>query len=141
MAELDPEDARTATILLVEDQAPVRQFVRKALEYGGYEVVEAHNGFEALAVLSRNPAAIDLILADVVMPGMSGRLLADTLANKYQAVKLLFMSGNAELVRVLNGGTMEGATLQKPFTSFMLLERVRQALESRAAFTVPATCP
>jgi two-component system, cell cycle sensor histidine kinase and response regulator CckA len=93
-------------------------------------VVEANSGYQALAVLSRNAAAIDLILTDVVMPGMSGRLMADTLANKYPSVKVIFMSGNEELVRVLNGGSMEGATLQKPFTSFMLLERVRQALES-----------
>ena len=117
-------------MLLVEDQATVRQFVRRALEYGGYDVLEANSGFEALSILSRDPSAIDLILADVVMPGMSGRLMADTLANRYDSVKVVFMSGNAELVRVLNGGTMEGATLLKPFTSWMLLERVRQALET-----------
>lgn len=130
MAEPQVQDAQPVTVLLVDDQLIVRQFVRKALEYGGYDVLEANSGYEALSVLSRNPAAIDLILTDVVMPGMSGRLMADTLANKYPAVKVIFMSGNEELVRVLNGGSMEGETLQKPFTSFMLLERVRQALEA-----------
>jgi CheY-like chemotaxis protein len=130
MADPHTDDALAATVLLVEDQAPVREFVRRALEYGGYEVVEANNGYEALAIVSRDPAAIDLILADVVMPGMSGRLLADTLANRHPGVKVLFMSGNDELVRVLNGGSMEGSTLQKPFTSWMLLERVQQALGS-----------
>jgi two-component system, cell cycle sensor histidine kinase and response regulator CckA len=130
MAEPHPHDAHTPTVLLVDDEAVVRQFVRKALEYGGYEVVEANSGYEALSVLSRSAASIDLILTDVVMPVMSGRLMADTLANKYSNVKVIFMSGNAELVRVLNGGSMEGATLQKPFTSWMLLDRVREALES-----------
>jgi two-component system, cell cycle sensor histidine kinase and response regulator CckA len=130
MTEPQVQDAHPTTVLVVEDQLVVRQFVRKALEYGGYEVLEANSGYEALSVLSRNATTVDLILTDVVMPGMSGRLMADTLANKYPMVKVLFMSGNAELVRVLNGGSMEGPTLQKPFTSFMLLERVREALES-----------
>ncbi len=139
--DLHPEHGGPATVLLVEDQAPVRQFVRKALEYGGYDVIEANGGYDALATLSKNPSAIDLILTDVVMPGMSGRLMGDTLAIKYPTVKVLFMSGNQELVRVLNGGSMEGPTLLKPFTSMMLLERVRQALESCTAFGVPATGP
>jgi DNA-binding response OmpR family regulator len=119
-----------ATVLLVEDEAAVREFVRKTLEYGGYKVLEAKDGYEALAVIARNPTGINLVLTDVVMPGMSGWLMADTLATKYQTMRVLFMSGNSELVRVFNGGTMEGATLHKPFTPATLLERVRQALDS-----------
>jgi len=132
--ELQP--ASPATVLLVEDEVPVRQFVRRALELGGYRVVEAASGQDALWILSKYPDSVDLILTDVVMPGMSGRLMADTLANRQSTVKMIFMSGNAELVRVLNGGVMEGDTLLKPFTSCMLLERVRQALE--AAEPAPA---
>ena len=121
-----------ATVLLVEDETSVREFMRKALELGGHEVLEATNGFEALSVISRKGAhAIDLVLTDVVMPGMSGRLMADTIASKYQELKVLFMSGNSELVRVYNGGQMEGATLHKPFTPATLLERVRQVLDSK----------
>jgi two-component system, cell cycle sensor histidine kinase and response regulator CckA len=130
MAEPLVQNAQPTRVLVVEDQLVVRQFVKKALEYGGYDVLEANSGYEALSVLSRNAADIDLILADVVMPGMSGRLMADTVAYKYPTMKVMFMSGNEELVRVLNGGSIEGPTLQKPFTSFMLLERVREALES-----------
>jgi DNA-binding response OmpR family regulator len=123
-----------ATVLLVEDEASVREFMKKALELGGHEVLEASNGFEALSVISRKgPEAIDLVLTDVVMPGMSGWLMADTIASKYQAVKVLFMSGNSELVRVFNGGQMEGATLHKPFSPATLLERVRQVLQSQKA--------
>jgi len=129
LAEPPAQPTSSATVLLVEDETAVRQFVRRALEYGGYQVIEAASGQDALWLLSKYPDAIDLILTDVVMPGMSGRLMADTLANRESTVKMIFMSGNAELVRVLNGGSMEGETLLKPFTSFMLLERVRRALE------------
>ena len=131
----DPATApRTqATILLVEDEVSVREFVKKALEVGGYRVLEATNGFEALSVISRKGTeSIDLVLTDVVMPGMSGWLLADTIASKYQALKVLFMSGNSELVRVFNGGQMEGTTLHKPFSPATLLERVRQQQIGRA---------
>jgi DNA-binding response OmpR family regulator len=133
------DDSATAprtqtTILLVEDEASVREFMKKALEVGGHQVLEASNGFEALSVISRKgPESIDLVLTDVVMPGMSGWLLADTIASKYQMLKVLFMSGNSELVRVFNGGQMEGATLHKPFSPATLLERVRQVLESKKA--------
>jgi two-component system cell cycle sensor histidine kinase/response regulator CckA len=140
MAQPHSEHSGPPTVLLVEDQASVRMFVRKALEYGGYEVLEANSGFEALAVLAKNPEAIDLVLTDIVMPGgMSGRLMADTVANRYPATKVVFMSGNAELVRVLNGGSTEGPTLEKPFTSFMLLERVRLALENPISAPMEAT--
>ncbi len=142
MAQPHSEHTGPQTVLVVDDQAPVRMFVRKALEYGGYEVIEANSGFEALAVLAKNSAAIDLVLTDIVMPGgMSGRLMADTVANRYPATKVVFMSGNEELVRVLNGGSQEGPTLQKPFTSFMLLERVRQALENPTSAPAAETGP
>ncbi len=129
-AETTEQATNGSVILLVEDETSVREFVRKALEYGGYQVIEAKDGFDALAVIAKNPSQIDLVLTDVVMPGMSGWLMADTLATKYQTMKVLFMSGNSELVRVFNGGTLEGATLHKPFTPQILLERVQQALES-----------
>jgi CheY-like chemotaxis protein len=131
--EAQPKDGAAprspGTVLLVDDEATVREFVRRTLEHVGYKVVEAQNPHEALHVLEGVAGHVDLVLTDVVMPGMSGRLMADRLANRYPRLRVLFMSGNAEIMQILSGAAgTESALLSKPFTPTALLQRVGQAL-------------
>jgi CheY-like chemotaxis protein len=122
------------TVLLVEDEAPVREFVRRTLEHAGYKVLEAGNPNEALQTLERIAGRVDLVLTDVVMPGMSGRMMAERLNSRYPRLRILFMSGNAEIVDLLTRARdVGGVMLSKPFTPTLLIERVSEALQSRAA--------
>jgi PAS domain S-box-containing protein len=120
----------TETILLVEDEPEVRKLAREMLTRLGYQVFEAADGVEALAIWERHAAAIDLVLTDVIMPGMGGRELADALRKRSPAVRVLFMSGYTEDVIAQHGVTRAGLDLvQKPFTREQLGVRVRQALD------------
>jgi len=122
------------TVLLVEDEAPVREFVRRTLELAGYTVIEAQNPNEALKTLELRAGRVDLVLTDVVMPGMSGRMMAERLMTRYPRLRILFMSGNAEIVDLLHRARdVRGVMLSKPFTPAVLIERVTQALHPRAA--------
>ena len=122
------------TVLLVEDEAPVREFVRRTLEFAGYKVIEAQNPNEALKTLELIAGRVDLVLTDVVMPGMSGRMMAERLMSRYPRLRILFMSGNAESVDLLTRARdVRGVMLSKPFTPTALIERVTQALQPRAA--------
>ena len=122
------------TVLLVEDEAPVREFVRRTLEHAGYKVIEAKNPNEALQTLELIAGRVDLVLTDVVMPGMSGRMMAERLMSRYPRMRILFMSGNAESVDLLHRARdVRGVMLSKPFTPAVLIERVSQAIEPRAA--------
>jgi DNA-binding response OmpR family regulator len=136
-AEAEP-DAPTAaapargheTILLVEDQAEVRAVSRAALTRHGYRVLEASYGEEALAIALRDDAAIDLMLTDVVMPGMSGRELATRVLAHRPGLRVLFASGYAEDVIAHHGVLESGvAFIQKPFAADGLLRRVRALLD------------
>lgn len=117
----------------MEDEGPVREFVHRTLALAGYKVIEASNPHEALQVLERLGGVVDLVLTDVVMPGMSGRLMADRLASRYPRLKILFMSGNEEIVQLVNRSKdVSGPMLSKPFTPTALIERVNQALKPAA---------
>ena len=120
------------TILLVEDEAAVRDLARDVLQANGYTVLEARHGSEALRICERHSGPIHLMLTDVVMPGMSGRQLADRVAPLQPNMTMLYMSGytsNAIVHRgVLDAGT---AFLQKPFTPDALARRVREVLNAR----------
>jgi signal transduction histidine kinase/CheY-like chemotaxis protein len=119
------------TILLVEDEAPVRAFVRETLKRNGYRVLEARNGSEAIEIERCFRDKIDLMLTDVVMPQMSGRELADVLASKRPDMKVLYMSGYAEESVVHHGVLDDGITfLQKPCSVDTLLTKVRSVLVS-----------
>ena len=120
-------------MLLVEDEGPVREFVRRTLSLAGYKVIEATNPNEALQLLERVSGVVDLVLTDVVMPGMSGRLMADRLASRYPRLKILFMSGNEEIIQLVNRThNLNGPMLSKPFTPTALIERVNQVLKRAA---------
>ena len=119
------------TVLIVEDQLPVRMIAGTVLSRHGYSVVEAASCEEALDWVSAHPGRVDLLLTDVVMPQMSGRTLAQKLAEAGESVRVLYMSGYTDDVIVRHGVLDAGvAFLQKPFTPNGLLGKVRGVLDS-----------
>jgi len=119
------------TILLVEDDDQVRRYVHKTLEKYGYKILEAANAEDAISVVEKHMGEkIDLLLTDVVMPGMNGRDCAECLVSFFPEMKVLYMSGHAE-GSIVHQGILEPGTvfLQKPFTPEALILKVRQMLE------------
>jgi len=117
------------TILLVEDEESVRQLVRDTLSAKGYQVLEAENGEAGIATAARHRGSIDLVITDVVMPGMGGREMVRQLAESRPGTKVLYLSGYTEDA-ILNDGSVEQGTafLQKPFTLRSLSRNVREVL-------------
>ena len=117
------------TILLVEDEAAVRGLAAKVLSSYGYRVLEGSHGDEALLLAERHPEPIDLLLTDVIMPGMTGRELAERMKPSRPQMKVLYMSGysgNAIARRgILDPGV---AYIPKPFTESALASKVREVL-------------
>ena len=122
------------TILLVEDEEDLRALARQVLQSKGYTVLEAGNGEEALRITEKNVTTLDLLLTDVVMPHMGGRVLAEAVTSRYPSVDVLYMSGYTDDA-VLRHGVMqsENALIQKPFTMDALLYKVREALDKNKA--------
>jgi CheY-like chemotaxis protein len=122
------------TILIVEDEATIRGNVRECLQQLGYHVVEAENGEAALQVCEQLQGKIDLVLSDLVMPGMGGYELAGQLAQHHPEVRMLFMSGYTEDSAARRDILLQGsAFLQKPFSVADLSTAVHQALAIRPA--------
>ncbi|MCB0210855.1 MAG: PAS domain S-box protein [Anaerolineae bacterium] len=132
MFEMDVAELSTGseTILLVEDDDGVRGLVSRILEMQGYTVLAAVNGEKALQLATQHNEAIDLLLTDVVMPGLHGRALAEQLSQHHSHLKVLYMSGysDEEIAHhgVLNPGV---AFLQKPFKFSALTQKLRQVLD------------
>jgi PAS domain S-box-containing protein len=122
----------TETILVVEDDDAVRKIVRTTLESAGYKVVEARDGVEAIDSVRTQDARVDLVLTDIVMPGMSGREMADRLRQSSPGLPVVFMSGYTDDA-VAAEGKPDTAFLQKPFTPLVLATAVRQALDAKEA--------
>jgi PAS domain S-box-containing protein len=118
-------------ILLVEDEPKLREIIRRVLVDNGYAVVEAPNGLEALSIARQRDKPFDLVLSDVVMPGLSGGALLRELDLMGYTGKVMLMSGyaedNAQLRDALRGGT---TLLQKPFTPDQLTRQVRAVLDA-----------
>ena len=123
----------TETILAVEDEIEVRKLVAQVLLSQGYTVMEASNGKDALNVAQENTGRkIDLLLTDVVMPGMSGRELAEALGLRHPKMKVLYMSGYTDNAIVHHGVLEEGVNyIQKPFTLDTLARKVREVLDRK----------
>ena len=119
------------TILVVEDEEAVRSLVQRVLESNGYAVLTASNAEEAAQMCDRQERTINLLLTDVVMPGMSGRKLARHLGFSRQGMKVLYMSGYSDNAIVHQGVLDPGtAFLQKPFTPDSILRKVREVLDT-----------
>ncbi len=117
-------------ILVVEDDDQVRTVVSKGLPRLGYEVLVVRNAEEALALVDKHPGRIDLLLTDVVMPGLSGPQLADRLTARRPETRVVFMSGYPEAQDPALGFSLNGRSyLQKPFALAELAEKIRQSLD------------
>jgi CheY-like chemotaxis protein len=117
--------AAAARVLVVEDQEPVRRQACRILSAHGYEVTEAPGGEEALAAWQE----VDLLVTDVVMPGMTGQQLAQLAVDRNPDLRVVYMSGHTEDVLVRNGARARNlAFVQKPFTRATLLRAVEDAL-------------
>jgi two-component system, cell cycle sensor histidine kinase and response regulator CckA len=128
------------TILLVEDEAAVRDLARQILQGCGYEVLAAANGPDALLVAQTHSGALDLLVTDVVMPQMGGREVADRLTRMRPGLRVLYMSGYTD-DSIMRHGILEHevAFLSKPFSAVALAEKVRGVLDQhsqRAAHAV-----
>jgi PAS domain S-box-containing protein len=119
------------TILLVEDEAPLRKVVHQILTRQGYLVLASSGGEEALRLARSHPGAIDLIATDVIMPGLGGRELVERLLALHPEASVLFMSGYTDDA-VVHHGILERGTafLQKPFSAAVLARKVREVLDS-----------
>jgi two-component system cell cycle sensor histidine kinase/response regulator CckA len=121
----------TETVLLVEDEESVRELVQEALEARGFKLLVATHGDQALQIAARG-LKIDLMITDVVMPGMSGRDLARRLAEIRPHMKVLYLSGYTEDA-IVHQGVLDAGTLflQKPFTLDALALKVREVLDAK----------
>ena len=127
----DPTVRPGGQILLVEDDPHVRSTVKRALQHGGYEVLAASSGEEALELLGLTSVEPRLLVTDVIMQGMNGRQVADAVRRARPGIPVLFMSGYAGDILARHGTAEPGLHLiEKPFTTEALLERVRGLLES-----------
>jgi hypothetical protein len=120
----------SATVLVAEDEEGVRDLVRVALSGLGYRVLEAADGETALQRAAAHAGPIDVLVTDIVMPGMSGRELAERLLALHPTLRIIYMSG------YVNGGMIAGQDargcgvfLQKPFTREVLAQAVREVIE------------
>ena len=122
----------TETILLVEDEDSLRNLAQGCLQSRGYNILSAPNGEDALKVAEQCPGIIHLLLTDVIMPGLSGRELADELKHSRPDVKVLYMSGYTHDLVTQEGILETGSELlQKPFSINALMNRVRDILDGR----------
>ena len=129
--ERDGEVGRgSETILLVEDSGPLRKLTQSFLESHGFSVLVAQNGEEAIQVAGGHSGKIHLLLTDVVMPGINGRVLANRLLAKQRDMKVLFISGYTDSFVAVHGVLERGMTLlNKPFTEEELVQKVREVLD------------
>ncbi len=131
-AERRAPSSASETILLAEDEDSVRRLARRVLEGQGYTVIEAINGEDALRLAADYAGVIDLLLSDVVMPELGGRLLAERLVAQRPDIEVLFMSGYTD-DEILRRGLLERGQrlLQKPFTGSALAHEVRTVLDAK----------
>ena len=120
----------TESILLAEDSESLKKLAQTNLESVGFRVLSASSGEEALEIATRHGSTFDLLLTDVVMPGMNGRVLAEQLLPRQPGMKVLYMSGYTDSF-IAGHGVLEPGThlLHKPFTEEVLIRKVREVLD------------
>jgi two-component system, cell cycle sensor histidine kinase and response regulator CckA len=130
--KVEPEEnlRGSESILLVEDAQPLRKLAQTFLEEAGFRVLSAGSGEEALQVAAGCGWPLDLLLTDVVMPGMNGRVLAEQLVPRQPGMKVLYMSGYTDSF-IAGHGVLDPAThlLHKPFTEEVFVRKVREVLD------------
>lgn len=139
--EIDGEQERSCweTILLVEDEAYVRDVTREVLELCGYTVISAENADAAIRVFEEYQGVIHLLVTDVVMPGMNGRELAHRLTERCPELKAIFISGYTDNAVVRNGFRNPNTVyLQKPFTLESLTGKVRDVIDGNPHAPMPS---
>ncbi|MEA2475872.1 MAG: two-component system, cell cycle sensor histidine kinase and response regulator CckA [Actinomycetota bacterium] len=131
--EFTPIEAtnHAATILVVEDEDPVRELIGRILRRDGFDVIDVDSGAKAVEICSAHEGDIDLLLTDVVMPGMSGPQLRDLVHVIRPEMRVLFISGYTDELIARRGVLEKGESLlSKPFNSQQLLTRVRESLNA-----------
>jgi two-component system, cell cycle sensor histidine kinase and response regulator CckA len=125
--------SRSETILLVEDDAAVREFIRNVLERVGYTVLEAGDAIDALELAAGQPHRPDLLLIDLVLPGTTGRDLAQLIRTRHPELRVLFMSGYTDHA-IVHRGMLDATShfIDKPIATDDLLDRVRRVLDRLA---------
>jgi PAS domain S-box-containing protein len=127
-----PPEGGSEVVLLAEDEPSVRTILARSLRDYGYTVLEAADGAEALELAQRQPSAPALVIADVVMPGLSGRELSDKLAERWPGIPVLFTSGYTGVDIVSRGLLQEDRNfMQKPLEPEDLARRIRQMLDAK----------
>jgi two-component system cell cycle sensor histidine kinase/response regulator CckA len=122
--------SRAHTILVVEDDTAVGSVIRRSLERFGYQVLLVESGTEAIRIATEHPEQIDLLLTDIVMPGMNGVQVADAVVKLRDDIRVLFMSGYADQELIRTGLlSHQSRFLQKPFDPGELNRKVRETLE------------
>jgi len=133
-APLSEKIEGSETVLLVEDSEPLRKLTQSFLASHGFRVLVAQNGEEAMHVEEQHKGKIDLLLTDVVMPGMNGRVLSERLLPKQPGMQVLYISGYTDSFIAGHGVLEQGvALLHKPFTEDALIGKVREVLDKRSA--------
>ncbi len=126
-------ERRLGRILVVDDEDPVRAVVVRTLQAEGYEILGARHGKEALYYIEQVGGAVDLVVADLVMPVLGGHELTDELARRYPAIPVIWMSGHPREVEARRSTVGKAhASLQKPVPPHLLLQTVAQVLQRKA---------
>jgi CheY-like chemotaxis protein len=125
-------DISRKTILLVDDHTAARKSMQRFLQEAGYRILPAHGGKQALKIFAEHSGAVDLLIADCMMPGMDGQELAETLLRRKPGLKVLLISGYEHAPVELTGGFGAGAVelVRKPFSGKALIKRVIEVLQT-----------
>jgi CheY-like chemotaxis protein len=130
-ARVFPAANGSETILLAEDEESLRRLTARMLEKYGYNVIAAESASEALQIVAENGRTFDLLLTDLVMPELSGGVLAEQVSALVPGIRVLYMSGYADDVVTRNGSLKPGAPfLEKPFSANDLAMKVRETLDA-----------
>jgi two-component system, cell cycle sensor histidine kinase and response regulator CckA len=127
----EPAAGRGQTVLIVEDEAAMREVTRRLLDRNGYRVLAAPDGQAALDIVASHPGPIDVLLTDVVMPKMQGGQVAEQVRARVPGVRVLFMSGYTQGLLGSQGVLEPGVhLLEKPFTEPVLLRKLAEVLSA-----------